>query len=95
MEYLFEGWVKFVRIKCKKGCIDKWTGDCINDPNNETKNNLNLNSMDWYYRLNGTGKWINKREFKEDLQVWALNLCDTESAIDIWNALKKETIIEL
>ena len=34
VEQLEEGWVKFTRIHCKEGYIDRWMGDCINNPNN-------------------------------------------------------------
>ncbi len=86
MEYLVDGWRKFVRVKCTSGFIDKWMGDCIDNPNNETKSNWNLNAFATFYRLNG-GEWIDSRQFTEDLQSWTLRLCDTETAENIWNTL--------
>lgn len=60
---LSEGWVNFTRYPCKEGYIDRWIGDCINNPNSVTKSMLSLNSFAEYYRCNG-GEWIPKREFK-------------------------------
>ncbi len=60
---LSEGWVNFTRYPCKEGYIDRWIGDCINNPNSITKSMLQLNSFAEYYRCND-GEWIPKHEFK-------------------------------
>jgi hypothetical protein len=60
---LSEGWVNFTRFPCKEGYIDRWLGDCINNPNSIEKSMLQLNSFTEYYRCN-SGEWIPKHEFK-------------------------------
>jgi hypothetical protein len=55
-ERLSEGWVEFLRIHCKEGYLDRWSGDCINNPNNEIKHRLQLNSIVTYWRCNDS-KW--------------------------------------
>jgi hypothetical protein len=83
-------WVKFRTIQCGTGSIDVWTGDCINNPNNTTKNKMQLNSVTQYFRLNGKGDWISYREFDGNLISW-ITVNPTESAEDIWNAaLRRE-----
>ena len=62
---LSEGWVKFRRYKCKQGYIDKWVGDCINNPNSETESKMQLNSFAEYYRFNNT-EWYSKHSFKNN-----------------------------
>lgn len=80
-----EGWVEFHRWKCKKGYIDRWMGDCINDPNNKSKQPLQLNSFASYYRLN-KGKWINSHDVKQtiigDLQAYS----EEFTAQEIWES---------
>ena len=60
IEQLQEGWVIFRRIHFKDGYIDRWSGDSINDPNNPTQHNLQLNSTRAYYRCNNS-KWVSNR----------------------------------
>ena len=49
VNYFSEGWVKFNRIQCKEGYIDRWIGDCINNPNSISKSQLQLNSFAEYF----------------------------------------------
>lgn len=65
-ERLKEGWVEFDRWHFKEGHIDRWFGDCVDHPKNETKSLLYLNSFAAYYRLNG-GEWLSQRDFKTDM----------------------------
>jgi hypothetical protein len=67
-ELITEGWVKFIRkTYVDGGTIDRWCGDCIDNPNSIKKSNLQLNSIVTYYRLNG-GEWIPSRElFKMEI----------------------------
>jgi len=85
---LSEGWVKFIRIFCLKGYIDKWVGDTINNPNNEDINNVQLNSMSIFYRLNNKTKWINEHEFNK-LNNLIISFNKSKSANDIWNLALK------
>ena len=81
---LNEDWVRFTRIYCKDGYIDKWMGDCVNDPNNDKISNIQLNSSSTYYRLNGKGKWIERNEFKQMMQLIVV-FKETTPAAEIWN----------
>jgi hypothetical protein len=67
-----EGWVKFARRHfADGGTIDRWVGDCINDPNRPTQSNLQLNTFATYYRLNG-GTWINDRDLFKMGVHWSM-----------------------
>ena len=83
LEHLEEGWVKFIRVPFAEGFMDRWTGDCINNPNNQYKSNIQLNSMATYFRLNGEGMWVNRREFNKSI-IALTNYAD-ESAEEVWN----------
>ncbi|PCJ92268.1 MAG: hypothetical protein COA50_15670 [Flavobacteriaceae bacterium] len=87
MGTLEEGWVKFRRFSCKEGFIDRWRGDCIDDPNLNFENKLNLNSGTTFFRLNGQDKWINQedlnRRFVNHVPEYALIF----SAKEIWEEL--------
>jgi hypothetical protein len=83
-ELLTEGWVQFWRIICKEGFIDRWIGDMGNNPNLPTKNQWGLNAFVTYYRLNGTGEWIEKGCFNK-IQAEMLDNMDVCSAQEIWN----------
>ena len=67
IEDLQEGWVDFKRIHFAEGFIDRWVGDCINNPNNQYRSNMQLNSGATYIRLNGEGLWFNMREFNKSI----------------------------
>lgn len=79
-----EGWVTFQRTPCKEGYIDRWAGDSINDPNNETKHQMCLNSFTYYFRLND-GKWIHKHELGRNPFADLWETCEHFTAQEIWN----------
>jgi len=79
-----EGWVVFHRTQCKSGFIDRWMGDCINNPNNKNESQLQLNAFSTYFRLNGKGKWIHHREFNKSVYEMLLDK-DSLTAEEIWN----------
>ena len=79
-----EGWVEFTRIPCKKGFIDYWMGDCINNPNNDKKSHLGLNAVTSYYRLNGKGVWVKSGVIKHMMKILEL-LSHEKSAKEIWD----------
>lgn len=83
LENLEEGWVKFRRIPFKEGFIDKWMGDCINNPNNQYMSNMQLNSTASYYRLNGKGLWINRHDFNKSI-IGITNWIEF-TAEEVWN----------
>jgi hypothetical protein len=85
-EHLEEGWVKFIRIHCKEGWIDRWIGDCINDPNNPTKNKINLNSSITYYRCNNK-KWIIDKHLGGSKILTLLTMREEFTAKEIWDEL--------
>lgn len=83
---LSEGWVIFTRHECEYGgYIDMWVGDCINDPNNIAKSNLQLNSTATYFRLNDS-RWHSKRDFIGDFQHHLRQLMTGFTAQEIWDA---------
>jgi len=73
------------------GYVDRWIGDCINHPNNETKHQWQLNSFDTYYRLNG-GEWVNDREIGRDIYINLQQFREEFSADEIWDITLKETL---
>ncbi len=83
-EQLQEKWYTFRRIYCKEGFIDMWAGDCINDPNEDTKHNLQLNSSTTYYRLNGKGLWIYKGDLKNMSKMICGDYTIHFTANEIW-----------
>ena len=86
VNYLSEGWVKFNRIQCKEGYIDRWIGDCINNPNSINKSQLQLNSFAEYYRLDG--EWLPKHEFDRMFYHQILELRNQFTAREIWDAYR-------
>lgn len=82
--YLKEKWFTHIRIYCKQGFVDRWMGDCINDPNNDTKSNLQLNAIATYFRLNGKGKWIEMREIRK-IYILLEQFKDIATSDEIWN----------
>ena len=86
VNYLSEGWVKFNRIPCKEGYIDRWIGDCINNPNSVSKSQLQLNSFAEYYRLEG--EWMPKHEFDRLFYHQILELRNQFTAQEIWYAYR-------
>lgn len=85
---LKEDWVTFYRYPCKEGHIDKWFGDCINNPNNTTKNQMNLNMSAEYFRLND-GKWYQRDCFNGHFSRSISTLKDDFTAQDIWDSYFK------
>ena len=85
-EKLKEGWVEYTRSHCKTGHIDRWMGDCINDPNNNTNHNLQLNSMVTYWRCNN-GKWIHGGEIGGSKVIPLLEYGTEFTAQEIWDEL--------
>lgn len=81
---LKEGWVEFTRIPCQKGSIDRWVGDCINDPNKKDRSPYQLNTFATFYRLNRKGKWLSSRDFGRDFMIAIGQLKDSYSAQEIW-----------
>lgn len=81
-----EGWVKFVRYSCKEGHIDRWTGDCINNPNNPTKSSLQLNSFVTYWRCNDS-EWIHANEIGRNNIYSLLEMREEFTAQEIWENL--------
>jgi len=88
-EFLEEGWVKFTRFHCKSGYIDRWLGDCIDNPNNFKQSTVCLNSIAQYFRLN-SGTWISDRELGRSRIFPLLDERDQFTAEEIWNKLKDE-----
>jgi len=83
-EQIEEKWFKFIRVKCKEGFIDRWMGDCADNPNNEDKSRMHLNSTATFYRLNGKNKWVSSRDFKNSINS-DVGLYGAEfSATEIW-----------
>lgn len=84
-EKLSEGWVTFYRYYCKEGYIDRWMGDCINDPNNETINRMQLNASTTYYRLND-GKWIHYLDLTSGIHPTIIYYKELFTAKEIWES---------
>lgn len=85
---LSEKWYDFIRYYCKEGYIDIWSGDLANNPNNEKKNTINLNTSSHYFRLNDS-EWISGYEnFKKHFNIELVELYQDFSAEEIWNAYK-------
>ena len=94
-EQLEEGWVKFIRWHCKEGYLDRWMGDCINDPNKPTKHQMCLNSSACYWRCNN-GEWISDRELGRSYVFTMLEMGEYFTAQEIWDELlKRETVRRL
>ncbi len=87
-ELLEEGWVKFLRFPCKEGHIDRWMGDCIDNPNKPTRNRMCLNSSATYYRFND-GKWYNGRGFKGILEILVKHIRGLLTADEIFKETYK------
>lgn len=91
IERLEEGLVRFLRIYFRNGFIDRWTGDSINDPNNQEKSNLQLNSYTSYYRLNKTGKWIHIGAFDRKIESITSDTHDDFTAKEVWEYYMRHT----
>ena len=87
-EKLQEGWVKFSRYQCTKGCIDIWYGDCAHNPNHKTEPKWNLNSFATFIRLNGKGKWY-PNEYNKGIKGFTAEMCEVSTSQEIWGELSK------
>lgn len=67
-ETITEGWVTFRRVQCKEGTLDRWVGDCADDPNRKTQSKISLNMMVGSYRFDGKGYWIPDDCLERDIQ---------------------------
>ena len=85
VEQLTEGWVVFERIYCKDGYIDKWMGDMINNPNNKTKSQYQLNAFAVYFRFSSKNEWINAKEFWPMLDDTISKYAESKSSDEIYN----------
>ena len=83
-ETLKEGWVTFTRYHCKKGYLDRWTGDTNDNPNNPEKRMLNLNSFTAYWRCNN-GLWINAWDLNGKDLMGLLTKRKDFTAKEIWD----------
>lgn len=84
-EVLKEKWYQFVRWYCKEGFIDVWSGDALSNPNDDSKNGLNINSFEKYFRLNGDGDWIKRSALNRNMFTMILANRETETSESIWN----------
>lgn len=82
-EILKEKWFSFRRIHCTEGFIDIWTGPNTENPNNDTESEEDSLITDVYFRLNGDGDWLHRKNF-DDMMYW-INFKGTDSpAEEIW-----------
>lgn len=88
VEKLEEGWVKFTRYNCTDGCIDIWTGDCVDNPNNDNKSRLNLNAFATFVRLNGNGRWY-PNDYRKGIRGFTMEMCQVATSVEIWNEISK------
>ncbi len=91
-EILEEGWVKFTRWHCKEGYLDRWMGDCINNPNNPKKSQWQLNSFASYWRCN-SGEWISDRDLGRSEVFALLQMGEEFTAKEIWDELLKREAV--
>lgn len=82
-EFFNEKWYSFLRIYCKDGYIDRWTGDCFDDPNKDNKSRLCGNMSSTWYRLN-KGRWYHKDEFTNRFQNDIYDLSSGFAAAEIF-----------
>lgn len=84
-----EKWYDFIRWYCNGGgYIDRWMGDCADDPNRERKSPVQLNSHSVYFRLNG-GEWFHGQEFKSGFSAAVSELSAAFPAEMIWESYKR------
>ena len=88
--------IEFVRIPCKEGFIDMWTGDCGDDPNSQQGPGYRLNAMATYFRLNGAGEWVRDRHFDRDFKIIVYLNRGSETAFALWeNHIVKKGLVRL
>jgi hypothetical protein len=78
-----------------EGYIDRWTGDMINDPNNEKESQFCLSAFASYYRLN-SGKWINERSFQNRIfdAMFSLEACE-KTATEVWESCSPKQSLQI
>lgn len=86
-QYLQEKWYTFRRWEFPDGeYIDVWMGDSINDPNNEDKSKLNLNSMKTCLRLNNS-TWIDSRDMRDRTGWSEIPVSEEKTAKEFWDKI--------
>jgi hypothetical protein len=91
-EILKEKWFSFMRFYCSEGYIDRWYGDQADDPNQDEKSYINLNSLSTMFRLNGEGQWIHKSELFQLERDLMQGYHELFSADDLWYIAQVDTI---
>lgn len=81
--YLKEKWYTYLRVYCKEGFIDRWLGDSINNPNNDSQCKWQLNSFSTFWRLNN-GDWVETMSVK-NIQKLLMEFKNVSTADEIWN----------
>lgn len=89
VEFLQEGWVKFRRHNCTEGFIDVWQGDMADNPNNEEKCWINLNSISVCIRCNNS-EWISVRELPTRHYLPYLDMAEEFTAEEIWKEINRK-----
>lgn len=94
IDHLEEKWFTFRRMYCKEGFIDMWQGDQADNPNNEDKSWINLDSFSKMFRLNGEGPWIHHSDLRgivEDIHSY----WEGFSADDLWYMAMLRSILHV
>ena len=94
VDQLEEKWFTFRRMYCIEGFIDMWQGDQADNPNNEDKSWIHLNSYSKMFRLNGEGQWIHHRDLRgifEDIHYY----WEGFSADDLWYMAMLRSILRV
>jgi hypothetical protein len=89
---LKEKWYEFFRYKCKEGYIDRWSGDCINNPNNEKKSPCQLNSFATYFRC-GDKRWVRDRYLKHNFLDFIKANKEKQTAEEIFKEGLREVLL--
>jgi hypothetical protein len=90
-EELTEGWVKFTRLYCTEGYIDKWRGDSINDPNRTFKHKMCVNSTSTYWRCNDS-EWVHDGEIRVSSIDHLIDVIGLFTAVEIWDEASRLSI---
>lgn len=83
-DFMKEGWVSFQRTYCLDGFIDRAFLDAASDPNEKSQSNISLNSVVNYYRLNESGKWQYRGDFRRSIDSAIAEFREIYSSIEIW-----------
>jgi len=88
-EILEEKWFCFRRLHCTEGFIDIWSGSETDNPNDEYSSEEESLINTTFYRLNGEGSWINRKDFN-DISFWITEHSHLRDSNFVWEqALKK------